>query len=200
MPTAESAARVPPYLITPLPPCRNAMPNYRRSNAPGASWFFTVNLLRRRDNDLLTQQIALLREAFSRVRRTRPFAVLAWVVLPEHMHWIWRLPEGDHDFSTRWRLIRRHFSLDLPADERRSAVRHRRGERGIWQRRFWEHQLRGEEDFARHADYIHYNPVEHGWVERPADWPHSSFREYVRRGVYPLDWGGADGPEFDAGE
>ncbi len=143
------------------------MPNYRRSQTPGATWFFTVNLHRRGGNDLLIREIGYLREAFARVREARPFVVLAWVVLPEHMHWLWRLPDGDADFSTRWRLIRRHFSRSIPAGEVRSATRERRGERGIWQRRFWEHQVRDDDDFERHVDYIHYNPVKHRLVSRP---------------------------------
>jgi putative transposase len=105
------------------------------------------------------------------------------------MHWIWTLPQGDADFSTRWRLIRKRFSLALPPTERRSAVRRARGERGIWQRRYWEHQIRDGLDLRRHVDYIHFNPVKHGWASCAAEWPHSSFRFYVVRGDYPADWG-----------
>ena len=164
------------------------MPNYRRSDTPGATWFFTVNLLERHDNDLLVQKIELLRACISREKERRPFTILAWVVLPEHMHWLWRLPEADADFSTRWRRIKTDFSRGLPRTERRSMVRMERGERGIWQRRYWEHKIRDERSLQSHMDYIHYNPVRHGWVKRPADWPHSSFADHVTRGTYSADW------------
>ena len=164
------------------------MPDYRRSDTPGATWFFTVNLLQRHDNDLLVREIELLQTCVAAERARRPFAILAWVVMPEHMHWLWRLPPGDADFSTRWRRIKTDFSRGLPVTERRSTVRVERGERGIWQRRFWEHQIRDEHSLQRHMDYIHYNPVKHGWTKRPADWPHSSFAHHVARGRYSADW------------
>ena len=169
------------------------MPNYRRADTGGATWFFTVNLLQRHSNDLLVRHIDLLRDCFARERERRPFVVRAWVVLPEHMHWIWTLPHGDADFATRWRRIKTMFVLAIPKTERLSAVRQARGERGIWQRRYWEHQIRDEDDLRRHADYIHYNPVKHGWAACAADWPHSSFVAFVERGVYSREWGeGAD--------
>jgi putative transposase len=169
------------------------MPNYRRADSSGATWFFTVNLLQRHRNDLLVRQIDLLRDCFARERERRPFTVRAWVVLPEHMHWIWTLPDGDADFATRWRRIKTMFALATPKTEGLSAVRQARGERGIWQRRYWEHQIRDEDDLRCHADYIHYNPVKHGWATRVADWPHSSFAAFLERGVYSPDWGdGAD--------
>lgn len=164
------------------------MPNYRRALTPGGTWFFTVNLLERRGNDLLVRYIDLLRACVAAERSRRPFAIRAWVVLPEHMHWMWTLPVGDADFPTRWRRIKTDFSRALARTERRSAVRVDRGERGIWQRRYWEHQIRDEVDYARHVDYIHYNPVKHGWAAWPALWPHSSFGEMVARGVYHHDW------------
>ncbi len=164
------------------------MPNYRRLRTPGATWFFTVNLLARHDNDLLVRHIDLLRECVAAERARRPFRINAWVVLPEHSHWLWTLPEDDADYSTRWRRIKTDFSRALPTLERRSAIRVRRNERAIWQRRFWEHQIRDDEDYARHVDYIHVNPVKHGHVSRSSDWPHSSFMSYVERGVYSTDW------------
>ena len=167
------------------------MPDYRRARAAGATWFFTVNLLERHGNTLLVDEIERLRTCLQVERARRPFAILAWVVLPEHMHWLWRLPSGDSDYSTRWRRIKTDFSRGLPRSERRSKVRQSRGERGIWQRRFWEHQVRDETDLQRHTDYIHFNPVKHGLVERTADWPHSSFAAYVERGVYAPDWAAA---------
>ena len=139
---------------------------------------------------LLVEQVALLRHAFRYVRRRHPFDIHAVVVLPDHLHSIWTLPEGDSDFALRWRLIKSAFSRGLPVDERISASRASKGERGIWQRRYWEHTLRDEADFVRHADYIHFNPVKHGYVSRVCDWPYSSFSRMVRLGVYPLDWAG----------
>jgi putative transposase len=145
------------------------MPNYQRLWVPGGTSFFTVNLLERRENDLLVREIDLLRDCFARERARRPFAVLAWVVLPEHMHWIWRLPEGDPDFATRWRRIKTDFSLGISKTERRCAIRRMRGERGVWQRRYWEHAIRDEIDLQRHVDDIHFNPVKHGLVGDPRD-------------------------------
>lgn len=121
------------------------------------------------------------------------------VVLPEHLHCLWRLPPGDADFSTRWKKIKAAFSRAQPKTELRSASRAAKGERGIWQRRFWEHAVRDEADWRRHVDYIHFNPVKHGHVPRVADWPYSTFHDYVRRGLYPVDWGGGvpeDGDRF----
>jgi putative transposase len=164
------------------------MPNYRRADTPGATWFFTVNLLQRHGNDLLVREIRQLRACVLTEKQRRLFSILAWVVLPEHMHWIWRLPEGDADYSTRWRRIKTDFSRGLSATERRSAVRVARGERGIWQRRYWEKQIRDSDDLIRHVEYIHFNPVKHGYAARPNDWPHSSFRSFVDKGRYPVDW------------
>ena len=167
------------------------MPDYRRAWHPGGTYFFTVNLLERRDNDLLTRHINTLREVVQSVRLRHPFIIHGWVVLPEHLHCVIELPENDQDFSTRWRLIKSDFSKALPKNERRSKVRVKRGERGIWQRRFWEHLIRDEEDFRAHMDYVHFNPVKHGLVKYVKDWPHSTFHRLVEQGVYPLDWAGA---------
>ena len=133
------------------------MPDYRCAYHPGGTYFFTVNLLRRTDNDLLTRCIDLLRDAVRSVRRDHPFEIHGWVVLPDHLHCVLQLPEGDADFTVRWRLIKAGFSRSLPNTERRSAVR---------QRRFWEHLIRDEADYAAHMDYVHINPVKHGWVKR----------------------------------
>ena len=148
-----------------------------------------MNLLERQLNTLVWH-IDLLREVVRGVRQRYPFYIDAWVVLPDHLHCIWTLPEGDADFSTRWRLIKTAFANALPVTERRSAVRVAHCERAIWQRRFWEHAFRDERDYARHVDYVHYNPVKHGYVERVGDWPHSSFHRLVARGIYPPDWAG----------
>jgi len=165
------------------------MPDYRRNRIPGGTYFFTVNLLERSSN-LLIEQIETLRAAVSQVRRSRPFHIDAWVVLPEHMHCLWTLPEGDQDYPNRWKAIKIAFAKSLPLTERRSAVRVAKGERGIWQRRYWEHTIRNEQDYAAHMDYLHFNPVKHGHVAQVADWPYSSFHRLVEKGVYPPDWAG----------
>jgi putative transposase len=165
------------------------MTNYRRNFVPGGSFFFTVNLAERQLR-LLTEHIDELRTAFRVTKTTHSFTTEAIVVLPDHLHAIWVLPEGDDDFATRWRLIKSTFSRALPKVERISESRRTKGERGIWQRRYWEHTLRDEGDFVRHADYIHFSPVKHGHVARVVDWPYSSFHRLVRLGVYPSDWAG----------
>jgi putative transposase len=170
------------------------MTNYRRNFVPGGRYFFTVNLADRRLR-LLTEHIDLLRAAFRDTRARHPFLVEAVVVLPDHLHAIWTLPEEDANFASRWRLIKSAFSRGVPRHEQVSKSRSRKGERGIWQRRYWEHTLRDEDDFARHVDYIHFNPVKHGHVLRVSDWPYSSFRRMVRLGHYPEDWSGASRDE-----
>ncbi|UGV26901.1 transposase [Rhodopseudomonas boonkerdii] len=163
------------------------MTSYRRSVVSGGCFFFTVNLADRR-RQLLTEHADHLRGAFRSVRR--PFTMDAIVVLPDHLHAIWTLPEGDADFATRWRLIKAYFSRHVALGEDVSRSRILRGERGIWQRRFWEHTIRDERDYERHVDYIHFNPVKHGHVTRVRDWPYSSFHRFVARGIYPKDWAG----------
>lgn len=167
------------------------MSRYIRSRTPGGTFFFTVAILERR-RTLLTDHIHALRAAFTSVQRKQPFTVEAVVVLPDHLHCIWTLPEGDPDFSLRWQAIKSNFSRSLPKGEYRSVRRMAKGERGIWQRRFWEHTIRDEPDLSRHTDYIHYNPVKHGYVRQAVDWPFSTFRRYVQRGTYPHDWGAND--------
>lgn len=166
------------------------MPNYRRAWQPGGTWFFTVNLLRRRENDLLVRHVDVLRQIVARVRGRHPFTIHGWVVLPDHLHCVISLPDGDTDFATRWRLIKVGFSKALAKTEHRSATRVRRGERGIWQRRYWEHLIRNEADFVAHMDYVHINPVKHGHTLRAADWPYSTFHRLVASGEYPMDWAG----------
>ncbi|MGH7054051.1 MAG: REP-associated tyrosine transposase, partial [Stellaceae bacterium] len=141
---------------------------------PGRDLLFTVNLLGRH-SALLVTHIGALREAVRTVRGRLPFHIDAWVVLPDHMHALWTLPEGDADFPSRWRDIKTVFSKPLPATEQRSSVIVQRGERGIWQRRYWEHTIRDDRDYAAHMDTIHFNPVKHGLADDPADWPFSSF-------------------------
>jgi putative transposase len=177
------------------------MTDYRRFRHPGVTWFFTVNLAERRSNRLLVDRINILREAFVQVKKDHPFVIEAIVVLPEHLHCILSLPTGDSDFSTRWGLIKSHFSRNIEKDERISKSRIKRGERRLWQRRFWEHLIRDETDYQRHVDYIHWNPVKHGWVRNVKEWPHSSFHDYVKRGVYHDNWcGDVELSDFVAGE
>jgi putative transposase len=165
------------------------MPNYRRAFVPGGCWFFTVNLLERRQT-LLLDHIDALRDAFENTRRKYAFEIAAIVILPDHLHAIWTLPPDDADFSLRWRLIKSRFAKALPKQEWLSPVRSARNERGIWQRRFWEHLVRNEADYARHVEYCYINPVKHGLVTRVQDWPHSSFHRDVRYGIFPPDWAG----------
>jgi len=165
------------------------MPNYRRARVAGACWFFTVNLQQRQQH-LLTEQIDLLKSCIRDVHQRRPFFIDAWVVLPEHMHCIWTLPAGDCDFAGRWRDIKKGFSRAIPAGEYRAASLELRHERGIWQRHYWEHLIRDANDYQHHFDYVHRNPLKHGWVQRVQDWPHSTFHRYVAAGVYSADWCG----------
>ena|SRR5215471_7843062 len=174
------------------------MTNYRRNIVRGGTYFFTVNLADRRLR-LLTENIDLLRAAFRETRSRHPFSIDAIVILPDHLHAIWTLPEGDSRFAVRWRLIKSTFSRGLPIIEGRSASRVAKGERGIWQRRYWEHTVRDEGDFSLHVNYIHFNPVKHGHVTRVQDWPFSSFHRMVQCGIYPADWAGhcgSDGAAF----
>jgi putative transposase len=171
--------------------------SYRRNFVSGASFFFTVNLADRRSR-LLIDHVGPLRAAFRDVRARHPFALDAIVVLPDHLHAIWTLSHGDADFATRWRLIKTAFSRSIAPGERRSPSREVKGERGIWQRRYWEHTLRDESDFERHCDYIHFNPVKHGHAGSAQAWPYSSFHRFVKLGVYREDWG--TGERVEAGE
>jgi putative transposase len=171
---------------------------YRRSNSAGGTFFFTVNLADR-SSDFLVQHMDDFRAVFAHVKRAHPFALVAMVALPEHLHAIWRLPPGDTDFPMRWSLIKAGFSRRIEKDERIGASRGTKRERGIWQRRYWEHQIRDDADLARHVDYIHYNPVKHGWVTRPTDWPHSTLHGYIEREMVAPDWGSErddEGGEF----
>ncbi len=167
------------------------MPDYRRAIQPGGCFFFTVNLLRRRGNDLLTRRVELLRGAVAAVRTRHPFRIHGWVVLPDHLHCVISLPEGDSDYALRWRLIKGGFSKGIPPGEWRSEARRHRGERGVWQRRYWEHLIRDEADYAAHMDYVHINPVKHGLVAQVSNWPYSTFHRLVRQGLYPADWAGS---------
>ena len=179
------------------------MPNYRRANVAGGTYFFTVNTLRRLP--VLTEPPVreALREAIRQTRMTAPFDIDAWVLLPDHLHCIWTLPQGDADFSMRWSKIKRYVSQQCGETfgiGNVSASRTKRHESGLWQRRFWEHQIRDEADFALHADYIHWNPVKHGLAARAVDWPYSTFHRFVCDGVYASDWGLAEPVAMAVGE
>jgi REP-associated tyrosine transposase len=162
------------------------MPRYVR--AKGHVFFFTV-VLADRSSNLLVDQIDRLRKVYRTVQQHRPFETIAICVLPDHVHALWALPEGDSDFSTRWSLIKTGFSRGLDPGPR-SASKVGKREKGIWQRRYWEHTIRDDADLERHVDYIHFNPVKHRHVTRMVDWPHSSFHRYVERGLLAADWAG----------
>ncbi|MCP3406790.1 transposase [Bradyrhizobium sp. CCGB01] len=165
------------------------MTAYRRNFVPGGCFFFT-SIWRSGSYRLLTDHVELLRAAFRETHQRHPFTIDAIVVLPDHLHTVWTLPEGDADFAMRWQLIKSTFSRRLARNERISQSRSARGERGIWQRRYWEHTIRDEVDFARHVDYVHINPVKHRLVDRVRDWAPSSFHRHVELGNYPADWAG----------
>lgn len=167
---------------------------YRRAKTPGATYFFTLVTYQRQQIFHLPEAIDLLRQAVHQVKQKHPFTIEAMVVLPDHLHSIWTLPQDDADFSMRWRLIKTNFSRCYPDHLKplRSLSRLHKGEQAVWQRRFWEHQIRDETDFAQHVDYIHYNPVRHQLVGAPKDWKYSSFHRYVANGMYVEDWGAND--------
>jgi putative transposase len=168
--------------------------HYRRARISGGTYFFTVVTHLRRRIFNSERNIAVLRNAVREELALRPFQTDAFVLLPDHLHCLWTLPQGDHDFSTRWKRIKTRVTKTLGQEL----------EGRIWQNRFWEHLVRDETDFARHLEYIHYNPVKHGFCASAWEWPHSSFRRYVARGVYAPDWGGGlelpGGMERVAGE
>lgn len=168
------------------------MSHYRRANTQGGSYFFTV-VSYRRQAVLCDEHIRhALRKAIQETRLKYPFSIDAWVLMPDHLHCIWRLPEGDGDYSKRWSLIKRSVSITCADSYKKqkwlngSKKKHR--ESTLWQRRFWEHQLRDQQDFNRHLDYIHYNPVKHGLCERADAWPYSTLHRYIKNGSYPQDW------------
>lgn len=172
------------------------MTEYRRYRIKGGPYFFTVNLAER-NRKLLTEHIDALRDAFREIKQAHPFQIDAIVVLPDHLHTLWTLPQGGADFSLRWRQIKSAFSRQIEKGERLSKSRARKQERGIWQRRFWEHAIRDENDYARHVEYIHFNPVKHGYVRQAADWPYSSFHRYVESGWCSSDWAGIETDDLD---
>jgi len=181
------------------------MPNYRRWYIPGGTYFFTVVTFERRP--FLTDETSrdLLRAAIEEERVKRPFKIIAWVLLPDHLHAVWSLPAGDARYSLRWQKIKEEFTKSFLAGGGQEGVRNRsrraKGERAVWQRRFWEHTVEDEEDLERCVDYVHWNPVKHGLVTRVRDWPWSTFHRFVETGQYDIDWGRTDPcPGYDAPE
>ncbi len=150
---------------------------YRRFYLKGGYYFFTLVTQNRRS--ILIENIELLRESFSYVMAAHPFRIDAAVVLPDHLHMIWKLPEYDSDYSSKWRAIKSHFSKNIPLQEWISPSRKARGQREVWQNRFLEHTIRNESDYIGHIEYIHNNPVKHGLVDCPIDWPYSSIHKYI---------------------
>jgi putative transposase len=174
------------------------MVHYRRNLVAGATYFFTVTLIDRH-SDALTRHVDALRAAVSHAKQAHPFKIIAWVVLPNHIHAIWQLPINDSDYSGRWRAIKSHFvrllkQRGIPISMRTD------GSALLWQRRFWEHTIQNEDDLRRCVDYCYINPVKHGLVNAVVEWPYSSFHRDVKHGVYPSDWAGVLQSEVGFGE
>ena len=176
------------------------MARYRRDKTPGTTWFFTVVTYQRRH--LLCDKVVrtALREAIRKVKVRHPFVIDAWVLLPNHMHCIWTLPEGDSNYSLRWKLIKSHVTREcrkyIHHSNDASSAKIRRRESAIWQRRFWEHRIRNEKDYSHHMDYLHYNPVKHGLCKSPSEWPHSTLHRLMAEGIYPGNWAEEVASEF----
>lgn len=179
------------------------MPNYRRVYLKGGAYFFTLVTERRAPVFRYEPARLLLKSAIWNCRKRWPFQLDAMVLLDDHLHMIWTLPEGDCDYSGRIGGLKKEFTkawlnsggMEQPRNESRLIQRRR----GVWQRRFWEHTLLDDQDYVLHFDYLHYNPVKHGYVKRVRDWPYSTFHRWVKQGVYVLDWGcdSHDLPSFD---
>jgi putative transposase len=170
------------------------MTNYRRADIKGGTYFFTL-VTYRRQRILCDKKVMLaLRNGIRDVQARYPFEINGWVLLPDHLHCIWTLPPGDADFSMRWAMIKRAVSKqcgqDLLREEWINKSKQQRRESTIWQRRFWEHKIRNEDDYEKHLDYLHYNPVKHGYVKNVVDWPYSTYHRYLHQGIYDDDWAG----------
>ena len=168
------------------------MVQYRRNIVAGGTFFFTVTLQNRRSS-ILIDHISFLKNAVRTVKNKHPFRVNAFVILPDHFHMIWTLPVGDSDYSTRMKLIKGYFSKQIT----RSGItinKTKHHEYRLWQRRFWEHTIQDESDLEQHVNYIHYNPIKHGYVQQLKDWPYSSFHHFVKTGRLPIDWGISTNP------
>jgi putative transposase len=174
---------------------------YRRTGVAGATYFFTVVTYERCALFGDPRAVAMLRQAIDRVLERRPFVIEAEVILPDHLHTLWTLPDDDCDYATRWRLIKEGFTRRYVAqfgEAERDERRRLKGERTVWQRRYWEHLIRDERDFTAHLDYIHLNPVRHGLVAAARDWPRSTFLSWAARGTYDLAWGSGEMPRLPA--
>ncbi|HAT6977693.1 TPA: transposase [Legionella pneumophila] len=164
---------------------------YRRALLPGATYFFTVNLANR-TNGILIKEIDSLLYAIRTTKAQYPFKIVAYAILPDHLHLIMILPEHDSNYSLRWSMIKSLFSKQIPCLELISPARKNKRERGIWQRRFWEHLIRDELDLEHHVNYIHFNPVKHGYVPKASDWKYSSIHRYIQKGIITSDWACSD--------
>ena len=164
---------------------------YRRTRITGGTYFFTVVTFQRKKIFAEPENVKLLREAFRYVLDRHTFTIDAFVLLPDHLHCIWTLPQNDRDFSKRWRLVKSYFTRKCNQKYKQTVgkARKHKKERAVWQRRFWEHLIRDEEDMIKHVEYIHYNPVKHGLVNAPIHWEYSSFHHSVRKGIYHEKWG-----------
>ena len=180
---------------------------YRRAKIPGGTYFFTVVTYRRDKILCAPVNVMLLRQIFKKVMERHPFNIDAFVLLPDRLHCIWTLPQGDSDFSMRWRLIKSYFTrkcqkpvgwVEQSETQQKISSRLKKKEQTIWQRRFWEHLIRDDQDLIQHVEYIHYNPVKHGLEKAPKDWEYSSFHRYVRNGVYDSEWGAGVEMKFDS--
>jgi len=175
------------------------MPNYRRDQTPGATWFFTVVAFQRRPIFCNRKFRNSLKRAILRTQENHPFKINAWALLPDHLHCIWTLPVDDPDFSTRWKLIKQYVSRDCQSEYQLQvslpAAKRKRRESSIWQRRFWEHRIRSETDYNSHLDYLHFNPVKHGYCDTPSEWRYSSFHRHQAKGIYPINWAATESPK-----
>lgn len=168
------------------------MPDYRRIFLPGGTYFFTVVTYQRQP--IFSDESArhCLQQSSRQIETVMPYQTLAFVLLPDHLHCLWRLPEGDSDYSKRWGRIKSGFTKQwrqrtrLTAGLSQSRIKHREG--NVWQRRFWEHSIRDEEDFRRHVDYVHYNPIKHSYVKCAHAWPYSTYKRWLGNGFYTDDW------------
>ena len=173
---------------------------YKRTDIKGGCYFFTVNLANRKST-MLIDHIESLKHAIIQVKQNHLFIIDAMVILPEHLHAIWTLPQGDSDYAKRWMLIKSNFSRSIPKNELINNSRMSKRERGIWQRRYWEHTIRDDNDLQNHINYIHYNPVKHGHVDNPTDWPHSTIHHFIETGRLEPNWCHEAEPiEIDSGE
>jgi len=175
------------------------MQHYRKIKQPGATFFFTLATYQRRKILDKAPYYQALKSAISAVRKTHPFTIEAFVLLPDHLHCIWTMPSNDCDYAIRWGLIKNQVSRQEKALTKTAMIGQSRisEESGFWERRVWKHQIGDDKDYAVHVDYIHWNPVKHGYVSKVNHWPYSSFHKFVKKGVYPPDWSGMPNEELE---